>query len=729
MLAWLQSLDIAVFRFINDTLSCAPLDLLLPLLDGNAFFIPAVLLGLALLCWRGGGRGRLYAGLLALALLLGELTVIGPLKDLISRPRPFNALEGVHVLSGRGSNRSMPSAHTSVWFAAATVTLLYYPRAGRVLLGLAVLMAFSRVYLGVHYPSDVLAGALLGAGYVLALLAIAGAAWGRAGPRWFPLWWERLPSLVPGPGPATTPTVPPPAVSGATGADTAALRDAQWARLGVVLLVVICLARLAYLADESIQLSEDEAYQWLWSKNPALSYFSKPPLIAWGHWAGTHLWGDTTFGVRFFPPVLALVLGVVVLRFLTRLASARVALITVLLLNLTPLLCAGSLLMTVDPWLVTFWTAAMVAGWRALQPDGRTVHWLWVGLWTGLGFLSKYTALAQVGCWAVFFALHRPARGHLRRAGPWLALGIVALCSLPVLIWNAQHGWVTLAHLGDNAQVDKSWRPTTRYLLDFLGAEAGLLNPVCLGAAVISAVAFWRRYRDDERLVYLFAMGAPLFLAYTLLALRARVHPNWIAAAVVPMFCHMALYWDRRWREGAGGVKPWLMAACVYGVATVPVLHDSELVTKLTGLHLPARLDPLRRVVGIRDIARVAGRERQKLLGEGRPVFILTGHYGPAGQISFYLPEARAGLPLDPLVFCQLGARPKNQFHFWPHYRYAERRRGDNAIFVQFDDGSKPIPPAVAAQFKSVTDLGVFPIRHRKQVYHQMHLFACRELR
>ena len=58
---------------------------------------------------------------------------------------------------------------------------------------------------------------------------------------------------------------------------------------------------------------------------------------------------------------------------------------------------------------------------------------------------------------------------------------------------------------------------------------------------------------------YLFAMGMPLFLAYLLLAVRSRVHPNWIAAAVVPMFCHMAIYWDRRWREGVRGVKPWLV--------------------------------------------------------------------------------------------------------------------------------------------------------------------------
>ena len=61
--------------------------------------------------------------------------------------------------------------------------------------------------------------------------------------------------------------------------------------------------------------------------------------------------------------------------------------------------------MTIDPLSVMFWTAAMLAGWRAIQPEGTTRHWLWVGLWMGLGFLSKYTELFQLLCWAVFFWL------------------------------------------------------------------------------------------------------------------------------------------------------------------------------------------------------------------------------------------------------------------------------------------------------------------------------------
>ena len=59
--------------------------------------------------------------------------------------------------------------------------------------------------------------------------------------------------------------------------------------------------------------------------------------------------------------------------------------------------------MTVDPLSVMFWTLAMVAGWKAIQEESSTMDWFWVGLWMGLGFLSKYTALFQLLSWLRHF--------------------------------------------------------------------------------------------------------------------------------------------------------------------------------------------------------------------------------------------------------------------------------------------------------------------------------------
>jgi hypothetical protein len=507
--------------------------------------------------------------------------------------------------------------------------------------------------------------------------------------------------------------------------------DAHWLRLGYLVIVVLLLARLAYIAGGTIELAEDEAYQWLWSKHLALSYYSKPPLIAYTQFLGTFWWGDNAFGVRFCSPVIAAILGTLMLRFFAREINPRAGFLLLLIVTATPLLAAGSVLMTVDPLSVLFWTAAMLAGWRAVQEGGATKDWFWVGLWMGLGFLSKYTALFQLLCWALFFALWAPARKHLLRPGPYVALLVNFVLSLPVLYWNAQRHWITVTHVAGDAGAGTPWKPTLRFVGDFLGGELFLLNPVFFVGMVWAAVVFWRRNRHEPRLIYFFSMGAPVFLVYFLLSLRSRVLPNWIAPSIVPLFSLMAAYWDTRWRLGETRVKTWMAVGLVLGFTVVIVTHDTDVVQKLTGSYLPVNRDPLHRVREWTTTARVVGEARRQLLAEGKPVFIITDNYGMAGQISFYLPEARNNAQGTPLVYCHSSEVPENQFYFWPSYN---ERKGENAIYVHELDRNKPIPvePSgrLRAEFESVTSLGVtIVLYHEKYLLRPLQIFACRGLK
>jgi undecaprenyl-diphosphatase len=88
----------------------------------------------------------------------------GVLKSAIGRGRPFVGDPRVHPLIGLPHDPSMPSGHAMNAFAGAVLLAAVVPRARWPLLGLAALIALSRVYLGVHFPSDVIAGAILGSG-------------------------------------------------------------------------------------------------------------------------------------------------------------------------------------------------------------------------------------------------------------------------------------------------------------------------------------------------------------------------------------------------------------------------------------------------------------------------------------------------------------------------------------------------------------------------------------
>src|SRR5205085_2379216 len=98
---------------------------------------------------------------------------------------------------GCTTSGSMPSGHTTNWFAAAMVAWIYHRRSIRFMLPVACIVGFSRIYNGVHYPGDVIVGAVVGAGYGVAIVIAVDAVWRFVARRWFPLWWNALPSLLP----------------------------------------------------------------------------------------------------------------------------------------------------------------------------------------------------------------------------------------------------------------------------------------------------------------------------------------------------------------------------------------------------------------------------------------------------------------------------------------------------------------------------------------------------
>ena len=151
-------------------------------------FVPLVLLALVSLIWKGGARGRLCAAMIVLGLCVGDWVIADAIKHGAARLRPFNRLPDAHVLVGRSGSFSMPSSHALNWFSATIITFIFYRKSIRFMLPLAVMVSFSRIYNGVHYPSDVLAGAVLGAGCGAAVVWSADALWQWAGPRWFPIW-------------------------------------------------------------------------------------------------------------------------------------------------------------------------------------------------------------------------------------------------------------------------------------------------------------------------------------------------------------------------------------------------------------------------------------------------------------------------------------------------------------------------------------------------------------
>lgn len=156
----IQSFDLSVLNAIQSSLRCGFLDTVTVYLSYlTTSGIIWIVLGVILLFFR---KTRTAGIVLLAALALGFLTGDVLLKHLINRPRPFTVNPDVVLLIKPPSGASFPSTHCTLAAAATTVLLAKKRLLGFIALVLTICIAFSRLYLYVHFPTDVLCGLLLG---------------------------------------------------------------------------------------------------------------------------------------------------------------------------------------------------------------------------------------------------------------------------------------------------------------------------------------------------------------------------------------------------------------------------------------------------------------------------------------------------------------------------------------------------------------------------------------
>jgi undecaprenyl-diphosphatase len=156
------SLDTALFRLINEQGQNSFFNWFMPFMtELKNFTYVLIALGIWIL-WKEKKAGLIFLVFIGLTLTITDQLSSHILKNIIGRVRPCHVLENVHLLTDCNTSYSFPSSHAVNIFAAALFLAQPLKRLAPVFYVIAAIVAYSRIYIGIHYPLDVLGGAAIG---------------------------------------------------------------------------------------------------------------------------------------------------------------------------------------------------------------------------------------------------------------------------------------------------------------------------------------------------------------------------------------------------------------------------------------------------------------------------------------------------------------------------------------------------------------------------------------
>jgi len=361
-----------------------------------------------------------------------------------------------------------------------------------------------------------------------------------------------------------------------------AASDAVWNRRLWLIVSASTVVRLMVAAATG--LGVDESYAVTVARPLSWSYFDHPPLHFWMAGGMTWLTGDTRALAVRLPFVLAFSVTLWAIGRLGQHAfGARAG-----ALGALSLVCTGVLGLTTGTWVLPDGPLVMCASLAALmlapllfntanptRDPATTNSWLrWgvVGVLLGGALLSKYHAVLYGAGILLFLLTTESGRRQLRTSGPWLAAAIALLCTVPVLWWNAEHGWVSFTFQGARAATTAAWS-IAPFVENVVGQALWLLPwmavpfAVALGRAIASG-------RTDVRQWFFACLALVPVCVFTVITLGgARGLPHWqapgwlFAAPLVGRMLDRAITrdvrWPRWWLPMAAGT--WLTLVLILG--------------------------------------------------------------------------------------------------------------------------------------------------------------------
>lgn len=540
-----------------------------------------------------------------------------------------------------------------------------------------------------------------------------------------------------------------------------------------VSLAVLSLFRVYYVLHGPLDLSADEALYWDCTRRLELSYYSKGPLIVYLMYISTSLFGTSVLAIRVMAIIFSFLSSVFLYRLVVDMYGKRgatpncreantpldtpigreidtptgcvsyyhdprfIAFLGAMLLQIIPLFATYGIVFTIDSPFVFFWLLSLYLLWKAIGvkggiiPKGETMPkggimskggimlWVALGVSVGLGFQAKYImAFFYVCAFLLFLATDN--RKWLRSPKPYLSFAISLAVFSPVIIWNMQHGWVTLKHTGGHAHLADGLRISLQSFGEFIGSQAGVVTPLLLVLMPIALFGLMRREKSLQS-SFLFYFSIPVLAFFLLKSIQGKVQANWAMTGYLSGIIAFARYYFYASEGETPKVKGkhtgrLVYAAVIIAFAVTAISHYPYI------LGLPSRVDPSAKLRGWKTLGDEVSTIYDGLRTRGQ-VFIFSDKYQLTGLLAFYVKD-------HPITYSINLGRRMNEYDMWPGINDVFHTTGrvtvnpvpTSGIFVT--DGDSALSPIVASAFDRCDKQLVNTSEHDK-LLRQITIFVC----
>jgi len=448
-----------------------------------------------------------------------------------------------------------------------------------------------------------------------------------------------------------------------------------WARRAALAILAILFVRLVSLWFNTTELFFDEAQYWVWAKEPALGYFSKPPMLAWIIGAVTSVCGDGAFCIRLFSPFMHAGTAVLVYLIAARLFDTRTGFWAALIYLTLPAVSLSATLASTDVPLLFFWAAALLI-FLHFEARPTVAAAIGLGVAIGAGMLSKYAMVYFLPCVLLYSFAVRERPHVLARPLFWLAMAVAALVFAPNVVWNLQNAFATVGHTGENIGWDG--RLHFASLAEFFGSQFGVFGPVLFA---IYLVAIFRLVREgmNRAQLFLLCFSVPVLAIILVQALMSKAYANWAALTYVAatvlvadlMVNRIPFWWNRL-----------SLGLHFFAFAVVAV---SVTFSRPGQLPLPPESQPFNRMHGSTEIA---GALKAQAASGGYAV-VMVDNRRMAALMAYYLRDLSV-----PIVTWRRENAPNDHFEMTRAYQdkpsepvlYVTNRRNPHEIVSAFGD-------------------------------------------